>query len=191
MGTVRIIAGTLRGRRLQVARGDAVRPTSDRVREALFSTISSRLRGASVLDAYAGTGVLGFEALSRGAESVAFAEISRGGARGLRDAAERFGVSDRCRVVEGAVLELLRGGRLGGPFDVILADPPYDLGQQAELVRRAATERGLAPSGILVLERAARDAPVALDDTGLVLVRSRAYGNTRIDLFERGSGPAG
>lgn len=192
---LRIIAGRLKGRRLRVPAVEAVRPTPERVREALFSILASRALDAVVLDAFAGTGALGFEALSRGAARVVFVESNRRVAAALRASASDLGVQDACVVVEGALPGVSTGSRgsLAGPFDLILADPPYAAGPEERQRVLVVLSRILDPDGVLVLERAARDAPVQA--AGLDLERSERYGNTAVDLYrcasEGGDRPPG
>jgi len=128
LGSLRIIAGAFKGRRIHIAAGSTTRPTAERAREALFSILGTSVRGARVLDAYSGSGALGFEALSREAAEVVFVESDPRAVRGLRETAESFGVSDRCVVIAGRVSDHLRGGAVQGQFDLILADPPYAAG---------------------------------------------------------------
>ena len=180
MGRLRIIAGSLKGRRIQVPGDLPLRPTADRVREALFSILGSTVFEALVLDAYAGSGALGFEALSRGAARVVFLEQERKAAEALRAAAGDLGVASLCTVLEGPVSRSLRGGRIGGPFDLILADPPYDDSEGvAMFVPRAADL--LQKHGRLVLER-----PVAAEisrSRRLRLDKSSRYGRSRLDFY--------
>ncbi|MXZ30006.1 MAG: 16S rRNA (guanine(966)-N(2))-methyltransferase RsmD [Acidimicrobiia bacterium] len=122
----RIIAGQARGRRLRVPRGDRVRPTADRVRESIFAALGSHgdLTGAAVLDAFAGSGALGLEALSRGAAHATFVERHRGTAAVLEANIAALDFGDRCRVVRGDALRWL--ATAGESFDVAFCDPPYD-----------------------------------------------------------------
>jgi len=180
---LRIIAGAFRGRRLRVPPGARVRPTADRVREALFNILGDAALGTRVLDLYAGTGALGLEALSRGAREVTFVESDAGVLRVLRANVEQLDAEHRCRIVPGDVPSLLGRGALGGPFDLVLADPPYGgPGTRAVLdgVARGAT---LAPGGRLVLERDSRDTPRAGTAQGLDLVRTARYGDTSLDFY--------
>jgi len=180
MGRLRIIAGSLKGRRIQVPHGLPIRPTADRVREALFSILGSTVVEAEVLDAYAGSGALGFEALSRGAARVVFLESDRRAAEALRAAAGDLCVATRCSVLEGPVSRSLQDCRARGPFDLILADPPYDRGE--EVTRFLPRAAGLLRrGGRLVLER-----PVTadlVDFPGLQVVRSPRYGRCRLDFY--------
>jgi 16S rRNA (guanine(966)-N(2))-methyltransferase RsmD len=184
VGQLRIIAGELRGRRIEVPAGTSVRPTADRVREALFAILGERAIGASVLDAYSGCGALGFEALSRGARAATFIELEPSLLRALRQTAERFGVSGRCSFVRGRAIDVL--GRKGapGPFDLILADPPYASSEVGAFVTAALT--CLSPGGWIVIEReAAKSGPVA---PGLPRpFRTERYGRAGLDFY---GGPA-
>ena len=122
MSGLRIVAGELGGRRIRVPRVPGLRPTPERVREALFSILGPGLEGA-VLDLYSGSGALGFEALSRGATPAVFVEVDRVAVRALEQNAERLGVLERCKFHHGRVLDQLP--RVRGRFSLILADPPY------------------------------------------------------------------
>jgi len=172
----RVIAGTLRGRRLQVP-PSGTRPTSDRVREALFSALGSHgdLEDAVVLDLYAGSGALGFEALSRGARSLDAVEASPRAAAVIRANAAGLGVTARVHTSKVAAF-LARAATLRA--DLVLLDPPYDLGVDEDL---AALVAGgwLAPGAAVVVERSTRSArpvfPGALGE-----VEERRYGDTTL-----------
>ncbi len=138
--TLRILAGEARGRRLSAPGGRDVRPTTSRVREAVFNSLHSRgwLQGADVLDLFAGSGALGLEALSRGAATATFMESARPALAALRANIGATGFGDRCRVVPGEVMgELVR---LGGDFDVALCDPPYGFDAWEDLLCRFRAE---------------------------------------------------
>jgi 16S rRNA (guanine(966)-N(2))-methyltransferase RsmD len=158
---VRIIAGTLKGRRLDAPDWPGLRPTSDKLRETLFNVIAPRIEGARMLDGYAGTGAVGIEALSRGAAHVTFIERDPRAVRLIAANLARCGVDDRHAIIRE---EFARAGhRAGGAdFDIIFLDPPYGA---AEL--RAALEAAAplaAPHTLLVVEHAKRDAaPDAVD----------------------------
>jgi len=177
---VRVIAGSLKGRRLKAPTWDGLRPTSDKLRETLFNIIAPRIAGARVLDGYAGTGALGIEALSRGAARVAFVDDDRRAQALVAANLSHCGVSwDTVKGVGGGGCVIIRDSvqralaRLGSadPFDIILFDPPYGLMRDNSL-HAVLAEAGslLSPDGILVLEHARRDpAPEAAGP----LVRTR------------------
>lgn len=191
----RLIGGSAGGRRLRTPPGSATRPTSDRVREALFSALEAAhgsFAGLAVLDLYAGTGALALEAASRGAARVLAVESDRRTARLIESNARDTGLA--VRVAAQPVLRVL-GAPPDAPYDVVLADPPYPLGND-EVTRVLAllVEHGwLAPEADVVVERSART--VEPDwPAGVQRVRSRAYGETVLWYLraERGScgGPA-
>ncbi|NYG56417.1 16S rRNA (guanine(966)-N(2))-methyltransferase RsmD [Nocardioides perillae] len=179
----RIIAGRAGGRRLQTPRGGATRPTSDRVREALFSTLESRvgpLAGLRFLDLYAGSGAVGLEAWSRGAGVVTLVEHDRRTAALVSANARALGAvgASRAEVVVGAVGAVLDRPP-GAPYDVVFSDPPYPLAPaevDADLVR--VTARGwLVPGGLVVVERSVRS-PAPTWPAGLEPEREKRYGET-------------
>ena len=175
-----MIAGELRGRTLHAPPGLRTRPTSDRVRESLFALLGTLPEGARVLDLYAGSGALGIEALSRGAVHATFVERDPAARRVLERNLSDLALSSRARVLacdatEQAVIR-------GGPFDVVLADPPYRAVDLARLVRRSAA--ALAPGGVLVLEHSAKN-PAPSAPESLALWKSRRYGGTAVTLWVR------
>lgn len=158
VAVTRIVAGKAGGRRLKVpARG--TRPTSERVREALFNALESRgeLRDARVLDLYAGSGALGLEALSRGAADALFVEADRKAAGILRANVAEIGLGGRVRA--GGVETVLANEQPPEPFDVVFADPPYVLGSARIGAMLAALAGGgwITGDGLVVIERARRD----------------------------------
>ena len=183
MGTLRIVSGRLRGRRLRVSPDPALRPTSNRVREALFNILGQDLSGFDVLDLFAGSGALGFEALSRGARRVVFVDSSPKTASALRRSAEDLGIDREARVIVGRVEDVLDRARLGGPYHVILADPPYDATAEARLVDGVDAGRLLGQHGTLVVERESRNPP-ELGRFRLKLVRTAEHGRTALDFFK-------
>jgi len=183
MGTIRIVAGRLRGRRLSVPSDPKLRPTSDKVREALFNILGQDLTGFDVLDLYAGSGALGFEALSRGARRVVFVEANPKTAGALRRSAEALSLEHETRVIVGRVENVLDRARLGGPYHVIFADPPYDATAEAGLVDGVDAGRLLGMHGTLVVERESRN-PGDLGRSGLKLARTAEYGRTALDFFK-------
>jgi 16S rRNA (guanine966-N2)-methyltransferase len=190
----RIIAGQARGLQLESVPGDGTRPTTDRTREALFSWLASRgwLEGTVVVDLYAGSGALGGEAASRGAGRVLLVEKDRRAVAVCRRNAaavnRRIG-REVVQLAAGPVDRVLEGAAGAGPWDLVLADPPYPLGGAAlagTLERIAAV---LVPEGLLVLERSARSATPDWP-AGLELLEERAYGETVLYFCLRSADPA-
>jgi 16S rRNA (guanine966-N2)-methyltransferase len=176
---MRVIAGELGGRRLKAPRGTATRPTSDRVRESLFSMLGT-LSGETVLDLFAGTGALGIEALSRGAGRAVFVERDAAAARVLKENLAALGLGSQLaevlRVDAATVLRGARGGR--ETYDLVFIDPPYSQASEwgAELSANLAPL--LSPQARVVVE-SDRRAPLALD---LPVLRERRYGDTSITI---------
>jgi 16S rRNA (guanine966-N2)-methyltransferase len=172
----RIVAGTAGGRRLVVPpRG--TRPTSERVREALFNAIESAfdLDGAAVLDLYAGSGALGLEALSRGASRVTFVESDRNALSVLRKNVATIGIPG-AQVVPGRVLTVLQAGT-AEPYDVVLADPPY-ADEDMDAVLKA-LDGWTRPGALVVLERSVRSADPVWPSP-LEALRTKRYGDTAL-----------
>ena len=174
-----MIAGEAGGRRLAVPDGRDTRPTSDRAREGLFATISSivgPLTGARVLDLYAGSGAVGLEALSRGAEHVLLVEHGARAARVIRQNIEAIGLPGAA-VIADRVERVLARWPAAGRYDVVFADPPYALADAGvtRVLALLAEQGWLAPGALVVVERATRSGPVSWPD-GFVLDRARRYG---------------
>lgn len=157
-GSLRIIAGNLRGSRLQVADAPGLRPTPDRVRETLFNWLAPWIAGARCLDLYAGTGALGIEALSRGAAECVFVERERTLQLLLRDTLERLKV-EGARVVAADAMDFLAGA--AQPFDLVFLDPPFELDLWQEAARTLEQRGWLAPAALIHVEAPA-DAPPPL-----------------------------
>jgi 16S rRNA (guanine966-N2)-methyltransferase len=186
MGLIRVIGGELRGRRIRVPdRG--VRPTSERAREAVFDILGpATLSGVRVLDLYAGSGALGIEALSRGADFADFAEGSRVVARMLEENLEALGLSDRGRV---HVADLDRAALPpGGPWRLVFLDPPYDGGAGERWLRTLAASAWPPEGGLVIYER--RSGTEARAPETLVLTTEREYGDAAVAFYRTG-GPAG
>jgi 16S rRNA (guanine966-N2)-methyltransferase len=179
---VRVVAGELKGRRLaSPGRGAEVRPTADRVREAIFSSLG-RIEGAEVLDLFCGTGALAIEAISRGAATAVLVDTRTGLAR--RNVSE-LGLEDRCRVVRGDALRFLRRSRRR--FDLIFCDPPYRLAARLGSDLDQLVPGHLAEGGRLITESAARR-PLELS---LPLLTERRYGDTVVRVhLGNGADPA-
>lgn len=183
----RIIAGTAGGRTIRTPRGQDTRPTTDRVREALFSRVEALmdLDGARVLDLFAGSGALGLEALSRGAETLLAVERHRPTARLVEQNAQLLGLAGQVQVHPGAVEPLLASGPDGPAFDLVLADPPYPWGEEelARILQALARHGWLAPDALVVVERSSRS-PRPTWPPGLEHLSSRTYGEAALHLAE-------
>ncbi|MEW6321149.1 MAG: 16S rRNA (guanine(966)-N(2))-methyltransferase RsmD [Acidobacteriota bacterium] len=178
---MRIIAGEFKRRTLKAPTWAGLRPTSDRLRETLFNILSDRVAGGRVLDVFAGTGAVGLEALSRGAESAVFIESDRRAATLIAENAARCRAADRCAIIRGAAELVLHQQVRGGPFDLVILDPPYEFERRDEVVALAAIQ--LAPGGRLVLEHAARRPPA--EAPGLALRRTVRAGDSALSFYER------
>jgi 16S rRNA (guanine966-N2)-methyltransferase len=145
---MRVIAGSLKGRKLDPPTWEGIRPTSDKLRETLFNVVAQRVPAARVLDAYAGTGAIGIEALSRGAAHVTFVDRDPRSLKLIEQNLERCGVSDRYAIIRAR----LAPGFAAGSFDLAVLDPPYDEPDLTAAI--AAVEPVMAAGGLLVLEHA-------------------------------------
>ncbi len=178
---MRIVAGKWRGRPIEAPPGLATRPTADRVRETLFSMLISRLgsfEDLRVADLFAGSGSLGFEALSRGAAGTTFVESDTQAVAAIRRNAERLGAAERVRVIAGSALALPRSE----PFDLILADPPYAGGSGSAVVQAVSSAGWLAPGGWISVETGRGD---AVEPGELTLEVEREAGRARLTLLRR------
>lgn len=184
---MRVIAGSLKGRRLETPTWPGLRPTSDKLRETLFNVLGARVEGARVADLGAGTGAVGIEALSRGAAEVAFLDADRRACRLIARNLERAGVRAGYTIVHSTVEDAPR--RLGpGGFDVVFLDLPYgDPGLDRAI---AAAARLVAPAGCLVVEHARRR-EVPERAAALERVRVVRSGDSALSLFRRAAGGEG
>ena len=184
----RIVAGTLRGRRLATPPGRDTRPTSDRVREALFSTLEALtdLSGSRFADLYAGSGAVGLEAASRGAAAVLLVESEPRAARVISGNIAALGLAARCRLRTGRVASVIAAGA-EQPYDIVFADPPYGLeGREVTTVLAALVDhRWLADDAVVVVERSTRD-PDPDWPPGFVVDRGRRYGESTLWYGRRG-----
>ena len=187
MGLVRIVGGSLGGRRLRVSK-EGVRPTSERIREAMFDILGAeRLLGARVLDLYAGTGALGIEALSRGAESVDFFEGNPMVARLLGENLRAFGLIDRGRVHVTDLDRMELPASAAGQWSLAFLDPPYEGDAGARWIHALSRGWRLAPGGILIYER--RKDTVITHPAALTLATERTYGDTTVAIYRVGDQP--
>lgn len=189
---MRVIAGRFKGRRLRAPRGYDVRPTSDKVKGALFNIVGTRVEGARVMDLFAGTGSVGIEALSRGAAHVVFVEDDPAARQALEANLALCGVESRAAAVWGGrgVAGLIR--RLKShpdeTADLIFADPPYRRPETFRLLRPFVAGLGLAERGWLVVEHArTSELPPAVPP--VALTRTCVYGDTILSIFSRSEQP--
>jgi 16S rRNA (guanine(966)-N(2))-methyltransferase RsmD len=176
---MRIIAGTYRSRALQAPAGLATRPTSDRLRETLFNVLAPRIEGAAFLDLYAGSGAVGIEALSRGAERVEFVERAPAALAVLRGNLDKLGLTAGFRLHAGSVGTVLRRMKpkanvaAGGKFDLVFLDPPYDAAGEYEIALQilgGGVAGVLAPGAVVIAEHRKKE---RLEDKYGALGRTR------------------
>jgi 16S rRNA (guanine(966)-N(2))-methyltransferase RsmD len=180
LGGLRIIAGTLKGRRLDTPGWDGLRPTSDRLRETLFNVLAGRVEGARVLDGFAGTGAVGIEALSRGAAQVTFVESDPRAVRLIERNLERCAVSDRYAIIRAGFADAARRS-FPGSFDLVFLDPPYRSDVIVSTLEAAAPL--VAPGGLLILEHARRDnAPARV--ASIAKTRDIMSGDSALSLYQ-------
>ncbi len=190
---MRIIAGAYRGRQLRTPKGLITRPTTDRVRESLFSALGSLmgpdLGGGAVLDPFAGSGALGLEALSRGCERATFVERDKAALLALGQNVSTLGLENVVRIVAGDTLNMMSQRIPGAPFSLLLLDPPYTLDQTeiTELLGALAAAGSLTGEAVVTWEHSA-DTDVIWPE-GFEVLQRRRYGSTEIDIAVReGSG---
>ncbi len=177
MATLRVTAGTLRGRRIPVPPGE-LRPTSERARQAFFNIVGDRVEGARFLDLFAGTGIFSFEAVSRGAASATAVDHDRRKIEAIDRRAKEWDVP--LAAVRGEVLATLP--RLATPFDIVYADPPYDYDSYDRLLT-AIDGAALAAKPLVAIEHRKRTYPFAVKLERLQWQRRAEYGEVWITLF--------
>ncbi len=178
---MRIITGKFKGRTLATIGDRSVRPATDRVKSAIFNVLQSRLglHGARVLDLFAGSGSLGFEALSRGAQQAVFVDDSKKVLDVIESNAERLGCVDDCVIVETDALSFI--GRTNDRFDLIFADPPYAYEAVTQLPKLIFSRGLLNADGFLIIEHARQ---VALDaEPAFRMAVQKEFGNTRVSFL--------
>ncbi len=191
---MRIVAGKLKGRAIVAPEGQGTRPTSDRARQAVFNVLehaswAEPLNGARVIDLFAGSGALGFEAMSRGAVFCVFVETDDGARGSIRENADAYGLMGATRVHRRSAIEMgVRPGSDGEAFDIAFIDPPYGKGLGEQSLQKLADGDWLKPGAIVVFERGS-DEP-EIDTPGYERLDARDYGAARV-LFLRFSDPAG
>jgi len=183
MSGVRVTGGSLRGRRIQLPRGVEVRPTSDRARQAYFNIVRDRIAGGRFLDLFAGTGIFSIEALSRGAAQSVAIDESRRGAEALSNVARKLELhlDVRCAKLPQALGTIAAES----PFDLVYADPPYDLKLDAATLLEIDTKVPLSPGAVVAIEH--RAGPSGLEElrlSRLRFTRDARYGNVAIAFFD-------
>lgn len=180
---MRIITGKARGLKLVTPKNYLVRPTADRVKEALFNIIQSRITGSTVLDAFAGTGNLGLEAWSRGAEQIVYFDKSRESLKLVKANVEKARAGEQVTLIHtDAVNGLAMMAQQGKAFDVIFSDPPYDKGLNRKVVEALEKWPVLKEGGLLVLEHSLEENPADYLPQGTEF-RQEKYGDTKISLI--------
>ena len=177
---VRIIAGEFGGRFIQAPPGSTTHPMGERVRSAMFNSLGETVRGARVLDAFAGSGAIGLEALSRGAESVVFVERNRVAQRVIAENIGSLGVDEKSIVIKTTISNWLETADVTGEFDIIFADPPYHNPQFSTASRLMGL---LKPGGTMILSHPGIGEVPIQDKT--VVVDSRSYGEAHLTKFLR------
>jgi len=184
---MRIVAGEFRGRAIAAPPGSGTRPTSDRARQAIFNILehapwSPGVRDRRVIDLFAGSGALGFEALSRGAAFCLFVETDEAARGAIRETVDAFGLFGRTRVHRRDAADLgVRPGADGPAFDVAFLDPPYGKGLGEASLARLAAGGWLAPRALVVFERGADEAPFQV--AGFEPLDARDYGAARVSFL--------
>ena len=180
----KITGGSLGSRKLKSPKGTSVRPTPGRVKESLFSILMHRLDGAAVLDLYAGTGAIGFEAASRGASRVISVEANRETAQAIEEAAQELGINDRVTVISAPVERALY--RVEGPFDIVYLDPPYANDVPLQVFRLLLERALLSTDALVIYEHAAKR--ILPDIPGYRSTREEVYGDVALAFFARADG---
>lgn len=181
---MRIIGGEFKGRRLAAPRGRSTRPTTDLVREAVFSVLGpGPVKGARALDLFAGAGGLGLEALSRGAERVTLVELAGPALAALGANIATLGVESRARVVRCDLRRGLKPLVKHGPFDLVFMDPPYARGLAALLLERLSGSSLLAENTALVVEQEMAEPALEPETLGFTLTAQKTYGRTRVNFL--------
>lgn len=189
---MRVIAGSFRRRTLQAPAGLATRPTSDRLRETLFNVLAPQIEDAFFLDLYAGSGAVGIEALSRGAACVTFVERGVSALKALRGNLQRLNLTDSFRVESVGVMAYLRRARPAAArgFDIVFLDPPYDAGEQYELVLGFLGGSGnvLAEHAVVIAEHRRKE-PLQIQYGSLSRTRVLEQGDAALSFYKQSGRP--
>lgn len=184
---MRVITGSARGRKLKAPKGMTTRPTTDRVKEALFNVLGTRVEDAKVLDLFAGSGGIGIEALSRGALSVIFIEENAKVIEVINDNLLMTGLNSGATVYRNNVYRALEKLQGKHKFDIIFIDPPYQQGYEVQCLKRIHSYKLLGDDGLVVVESSKRDElPDQVGD--LSMIRSQHYGDTKLTYYSIANG---
>ncbi len=177
---MRIISGTRRGRRLLEFEGDAVRPTTDRVKESIFNLITAYVPDAVCLDMFSGSGALAFEALSRGAKKTVCIDSDARSIDIIRKNADMLGFRDKCDIINMSCFDYVRGTDM--KFDIVFLDPPYNKGLIEPALGALTDSDVLSDGAVVVLESDGGDFRGETD--GLTIYKQRKYGRTFITVYK-------
>lgn len=183
---IRLTGGTFRGRSIQTPHHQQTRPTQAKLRQALFNSLQAHVSGARVLDLFAGSGSLGFEALSRGAEEAVFVEVSKPTAKLIQKNSELLAVQSQTKIVSESVDSVLPKLKSYFPFDLVVADPPYFEGWEKKLLDQWPWDVVLAPGGLFCLEWGLKKSEVTeLPERlpHLVKIREKNYGDSMLTTY--------
>ena len=181
---MRVIAGRARGQKLKSPEGLGTRPTTDRIKESLFNIIQNDLYDAAFLDLFAGTGAMGIEALSRGAQKAVFVEIEKKNIEIIHENLTSTKLMENAEVLHKDVLSTIKGlYERDMKFDIIFMDPPYNKGYNIEVIHQITQYDILNDEGILIIERAAED--IIPKDISLKIFKERNYGSTTMTFLTK------
>lgn len=180
---LKITGGSLRGRIFEAPPHSHTRPTQSKLREAIFSSLFDRVTGARVLDLFAGSGALGLEALSRGADSVVFVEEHRRTADVIRTNLKNLDLSERAKVIVGDAKKSIIALLESAPYDIVFADPPYEKGLDLWTLEGLPWEKLIQPSGSIWIESSKHDETLPEISGILEKIRQKTYGDTVLSSF--------
>lgn len=184
---MRVIAGTARSLPLKSVRGSGTRPTTDRIKETLFNMISAEVPGCRFLDLFAGSGAIGIEALSRGAQCAAFVEQDRNALQVIRQNLNFTHLTENARVIAGDVIRIITSMDGEKSFGVIFMDPPYDNGLEQRALE-ALRHNSIADSNTLIIIEASADTDFSyLDEYGYTMIKEKNYGSNRHVFIRKGT----
>ena len=186
---MRVITGLAKGRKLITLEGDATRPTSERIKGAIFSSIQFECEGRRVLDLFAGSGQMGIEALSRGSERAVFIDSSREAMEIVKKNCTSTGFSDKCHFLVSDAKNYIRKASGRESFDLVFVDPPYALECCGEIAAALAKSKVIIPGAIVVLEMGEEQIDLSSEDfSGYEVIKNQSYGKKTsvVILFYRG-----